>query len=52
VEERRAKLKREEQGSTIEELSNLIQKRVVQQQWGDDEETKTRELQAPVEGAE
>lgn len=49
VEERRAKLKREEQGSTIEELSNLIQKRVVQQQWGDNEAesgttTKTSEI--------
>ncbi len=36
VEERRAKLRREEQGSTIEDLSNCVHK-LVQQKWGDDE---------------
>jgi transposase-like protein len=36
AEERRAKLKREEQGSSLEDLTNCVQK-LVEQKWGDDD---------------
>ncbi|MGD0331176.1 MAG: hypothetical protein ABSB40_12175 [Nitrososphaeria archaeon] len=42
AEERRAKLKREEQGSSIEDLTNCVQA-LVQQKWGDKNEKENEE---------